>query len=119
MSEATQTVDGTCEVKWAAQERIVARAVLRSRHPGNSDAEFNRSWDISPNDWRWQYLEGVSTGFKEAGLCREFLLADSLHMAAPDLLAALKTAIDIIGHPDDEMTKHFVEVVSKAEGRAP
>lgn len=41
-----------------------------------------------------------------------------LRSAAPDLLQCLKTAITIIGHPDDPMTKHFEEVVAKAEGRA-
>lgn len=43
-----------------------------------------------------------------------------LHLmaAAPELLECLKEAIDIIGHPDDNLTKLFASVVAKAEGRA-
>lgn len=37
--------------------------------------------------------------------------------AAPDLLAALRWAISIIGHPDDPGTKALVEIADKAEGR--
>lgn len=40
-----------------------------------------------------------------------------LIVAAPDLLAALKAAVEIIGHPDDAVSKHFAAVIAKAEGR--
>lgn len=42
----------------------------------------------------------------------------ALIAAAPDLLSCLKAAIDIIGHPDDRMTKLFVSTVARAEGGA-
>ena len=41
-----------------------------------------------------------------------------LQAAAPDLLAACKLALDIIGHPDDAGTKIIAEAVAKAEGRS-
>lgn len=37
--------------------------------------------------------------------------------AAPELLACLKLAADIIGHPDDDASKLIAEVIAKAEGR--
>lgn len=47
---------------------------------------------------------------------KETASADAhLIAAAPDLLAALKIAANIIGHPDDNVSKLIAEVIKQAE----
>lgn len=83
----------------------------------------------------WKVEDGHYPGFKKLTgpafvvsvvMCasdistEEYFARDAdLHLmaAAPELLECLKAAIDIIGHPDDDLTKLFASVVAKAEGR--
>lgn len=44
--------------------------------------------------------------------------AKSVSEINQELLASLKAASTIIGHPDDAMSIHFANVIAKAEGRA-
>lgn len=66
------------QTNWNAVARIVARAVLRERHPGITDAEFNKSCEISGDDWTYQYLAGVLKGFKIAKLLDQPPLPDQV-----------------------------------------
>jgi hypothetical protein len=59
------------------------------------------------NDWT---RHGDNPKFAEA-VANARLIA-----AAPDLLAALKLAQTIIGHPDDEGSKIIAAAIAKAEG---
>lgn len=59
------------EALWLTRARAVAKAVVRAEHPGMSDAEFEKTWAISTDDWRWRYLNGVKRGFVQAGLNTE------------------------------------------------
>lgn len=38
--------------------------------------------------------------------------------AAPELLAALKTAAEVIGHPDDSFSVYMARLIAKATGEA-
>lgn len=40
-----------------------------------------------------------------------------LEMLNQQLVDALKFAVQIIGHPDDSVMRHFDELINKAEGR--
>jgi hypothetical protein len=38
--------------------------------------------------------------------------------AAPELLAALKTAAEVIGHPDDSFSMYMARLIAKATGES-
>jgi len=59
------------EARWLTKARIVAKAVARSQHPGMSDIEFEKTWSISTEDWKWRYLQGTVRGFGLAELTNE------------------------------------------------
>jgi hypothetical protein len=42
--------------------------------------------------------------------------AACLIAAAPELLAALKTAVEVIGHPDDSFSVYIAKLIAKATG---
>ena len=52
--------------------------------------------------------------------CLEVAAAElrRLHKSHQELLAALKAAKTIIGHPDDAHTRMIADVINKAEGEA-
>lgn len=56
------------ESEWMTKARIIAKAVARSEHPGMNEAEFEKTWTISTEDWKWRYLQGVIKGFALAKL---------------------------------------------------
>jgi hypothetical protein len=43
---------------------VIAKAVLRNQHLGMSDGEFEKTWQISTEEYRWQFLVGVCDGLK-------------------------------------------------------
>lgn len=43
---------------------VISKAILRRQHPGMSDGEFEKTWQISTEEYRWQFLVGVCDGLK-------------------------------------------------------
>lgn len=82
----------------------------------------------------WRTFDGKPVGFHITGFpygstrsvcdasdtdAPEMVANAHLIAAAPNLLAALKLAADIIGHPDDEHSKMIADIIATAEGRYP
>ncbi len=61
--------------------------------------------------------QGLMTAMVVHGKDHPTMANALLIAAAPELLEALKAAVEIIGHPDDPMTQLFEKVIAKAEGR--
>jgi len=50
------------------------------------------------------------------GMCKAAAELRRLHEVNQELLAALKLARSIIGHPDDTHSQHIAAIIAKAEG---
>lgn len=71
-------------------------------------------WTVCRGDWS----EDGNARYELEGIA--FLKAADAYLiaAAPELLAALKTAAVVIGHPEDSFSVYMARLIAKATGEA-
>jgi hypothetical protein len=76
------------------------------------------TYEVSADGSIWLSLGNSTSGPRYEGDLVASEADARLITAAPDLLAALKMAQTIIGHPDDSASILISEIIAKAEGRS-
>jgi hypothetical protein len=71
-------------------------------------------WSVARGDW----AESGNVRYELDGMIVLRKADVKLIEAAPELLAALKTAAEVIGHPDDSFSMYMARLIAKATGES-